>query len=60
MNAGLRQVADKSLCHFLVCLLNPYAFYSTLFEFLLTREKRQKKILQHFHAVRLRSQRRGK
>jgi hypothetical protein len=42
INAGLRQVADKSLCHFLVCLLNPYAFYSTLFEFLLTESERKK------------------
>lgn len=49
INAGSRQVADKSLCHFLVCSLNPDAFYSTLFEFLLTTKRRGRgKILQQY------------
>lgn len=58
----MRQVADKSLCHFLVCYLNPCAF-PALFEFLLTewRKKNKKKTsIQRIHAVCLWKQRCGK
>lgn len=38
-SAGWDRLADKSLCHFPVCCLNPYAFPG-LFEFLLTSRRK--------------------